>query len=231
MGLGRTRGRPGRHGCPRARHRAALPVVLDHGVAILVDGAASSVAGGVMYDASPDLSAGTEMRQIVRGDVHEGVSTRESVREPNARLHAEQTTARTDALLRARPTTSPPLTPIAGWSLLGITTFVVISQPWFLAHSANGHDSALRDTGLVILIGLVWDQDRHRRRTPSHGRGTGDTGRPRTPTRWSGRSTRPNGPSHRGDDLWRDHNRPVSRRWRASDPRELQRREPGTTGP
>ncbi|MBA8803297.1 hypothetical protein FB382_001588 [Nocardioides ginsengisegetis] len=125
------------------------------GAALLVLGAASSVAGGIMYDASPELSAGTEMRQIVRGDVHEAVSTRESVREPNARLHAAQTTARTDALLRARPTTSRPLAPIAGWSLLGITTFVVVSQPWFLAHSANGHDSALRDTGLVILSGLA----------------------------------------------------------------------------
>lgn len=125
------------------------------GAALLAIGAAGSVAGGVMYDASPQVSARRELRQVARGDVHEGVSSRELVREPQARLDAEQTTARTDAILRARPATSPPLAPIAGWTLLGITALVVISQPWFLAPTATGRDSAFRDTGLVVLIGLA----------------------------------------------------------------------------
>lgn len=125
------------------------------GAALLVLGAASSVAGGIMYDASPELSAGTEMRQIVRGDVHEAVSTRESVREPKRTAprgtdHRQNRRPPQSATNHLSPTrTDRGLVPARDHYLRS-------RQPTLVpAHSANGHDSALRDTGLVILSGLA----------------------------------------------------------------------------
>ncbi len=125
------------------------------GSVLLVAGTASSLLGGVLYDAVPHLSARRQLKQVRRGEPHEGVSPHDMVREPVARLEARQTTERTQDILSARPGPPAPLAPIAGWALLGVTALVVVSQPWFVAHSTTGRDSAFRDMGLVIIIGLA----------------------------------------------------------------------------
>ena len=125
------------------------------GSVVLVLGVLLGVAGGLMYDARTQATAGTEVEQVVHGDVHQGIAPGDMVPGERARIDAAETTALTrDNLRRSRQRGRVPLAPLAGWIMLGIAVFIPMSQPWFIGHTATGGDSAARDAGAAILLGL-----------------------------------------------------------------------------
>ena len=129
-------------------------VVSAVGAVVLLAGGAASTYGGVMDDAGPHVTPQEELEQVEHGVVHEGVAPGDTLDDRRARQDARQTTARTDTTL-ARPRTLPAFAPVAGWTMLGIAAFIVLSQPWLLARTATGQDSAFRDGGLAIVLGLA----------------------------------------------------------------------------
>lgn len=124
------------------------------GSAVLIAGMVSSVAGGIFYDSASSLSARRELRQVADRDVHPGAPAADVVNDPAARRGAAQANVRSRA---ARSKSAPPgtsLAPPAGWLLVGMALFVMISQPWFIAYADGGRGSAQVVIGLVIVIGL-----------------------------------------------------------------------------
>jgi hypothetical protein len=125
------------------------------GAVVAVAGAAASVRGGVVYDARSGAGPAQEAEEVEQGDVHQGVDPDATVQDRGVRRDAVETTARTDAVLSARPTAEPALAPGAGWFLLGVAVVIVLTQPWLVGHTAVGRSSALRDGGLAIVVGLA----------------------------------------------------------------------------
>lgn len=125
------------------------------GAAVLLLGGAASAVGGVMYDAGSGADPGKELEQVREGDAHEGTYPGEMIGDQRARRDAAETSRQVRARVDARPTARAPLAPGAGWAMLGMAGFVVLSQPWFVDNTAVGRDTALRDTGLAVLLGLT----------------------------------------------------------------------------
>lgn len=125
------------------------------GSGLLAVGVVCSVAGGVMYDAVPHFDAGRELDQVLHGTVHEGVYPGATTHESRPHRSVSQPARNEDPALDVASGAPPPVAPVAGWILLGVAAFLVISQPWFIGHSATGRQSAFRDAGLAIVVGLA----------------------------------------------------------------------------
>lgn len=132
----------------------SLPLSIA-GAALLAGGGLASLRGGIMNDAGSGADPADELEQVREGDVHEGTYPGETVEDESARRNAGETARAVRARLEAGPRVQAPIAPVAGWLLLGLSAFVVISQPWFIDNSAVGRDAALRDGGLAIVVGLV----------------------------------------------------------------------------
>ncbi len=132
----------------------SLPVSIA-GAVLLLTGAICSAVGGVMYDAVAHLAAGRELDQVAHGGVHEGVAPGEMTHEPRAHTDASRASTSAEVAPMARPSTPDRRPTIAGLILLGVAVFLVLSQPWFIAHSATGRASAFRDVGLAVIVGLA----------------------------------------------------------------------------
>lgn len=125
------------------------------GAAILIVGALIALAGGIMNDARNGLAAQEEMRQVVHGDVHEGVSAGDMIGDSVAHEDAARTADQTRMVLRhANAKVQVPLAPLAGWLMFALAWIVALSQPWLIGHTATGGTTAARDAGLAILVGL-----------------------------------------------------------------------------
>ncbi|MFD1949023.1 hypothetical protein [Nocardioides aestuarii] len=125
------------------------------GAVVLVGGGVASLLGGIMYDAGSGADPADEVEQVRENDVHEGTYPGETIDDEAARRDAAETAHATRARLEAGPVTRPAVGPAAGWILFGLAAFVVLSQPWFIDNSAVGRDTALRDGGFAVVVGLV----------------------------------------------------------------------------
>ena len=125
------------------------------GAAVLCGGALMAITGGVMNDSHSQLTAQEEARQVAEGDVHEGVPPGEMLHGQVINRDAARSSARTRSVIRRANTRVPvPWAPLSGWLLFALAWFVALSQPWFIGHTATGGDTAARDGGLAIIVGL-----------------------------------------------------------------------------
>ncbi len=125
------------------------------GAAILFAGASMTVAGGMMNDARSGLAVRDEVRQVAEGDVHAGVAPGDMIEGSRAKADAARTSAQSRRTLQRANTRAPaPLAPLAGWLLVALAGVVVLSQPWFIEHTATGRNTAVRDALLAILVAL-----------------------------------------------------------------------------
>ena len=125
------------------------------GAGLLLLGAAASLRGGVLYDAVPTLAVRRELRQVLEGDVHQGIAPGETVPAPAARRDAIATNRSTRAVQdSAKHPNDVHWAPVAGWVLLLITIVLTVSQWELVAPSATGRENSLRDTALAIALGL-----------------------------------------------------------------------------
>lgn len=126
------------------------------GAATLVVGAAASVRGGVLSDATSAPSPGTALDEVATKTEHRGVTPGAMVQSPAARQRAAWATRTTQRLEAERhATATPPLAMAAGWMLLVATTVLIASQWELVAHDPTGRSNSYRDTGLAILIGVA----------------------------------------------------------------------------
>lgn len=125
------------------------------GIAGLVAGAGVSLAGGALYDAVPALAPARELRAVRTGDVHEGVAPGAMASHPLARDEAAEVsqTARELHAATRRPV-GVRWAPVAGWMLVLIASILLVSQWELVAPTTTGRSNSLRDTGLLVALGL-----------------------------------------------------------------------------
>jgi hypothetical protein len=124
------------------------------GAGLLLLGAAASLRGGVLHDAVPNLAVRRELRQVLEGDVHQGIVPGETVPAPATRRDAIATNRSTRAVQdSAKHPNDVHWAPVAGWVLL-LTTVLTVSQWELVAPTATGRDNSFRDTALSIALGL-----------------------------------------------------------------------------
>jgi hypothetical protein len=125
------------------------------GTALLILGASGSLHGGVLYDAVPAFALRKELQQVHEGQIHKGVVPGASASTSRARdqaLYASQTLR--GFQFAAHRCEGVRWAPVAGWTLLVITSTFLMVQWEMVAPTTTGRSNSFRDTGLIILLGL-----------------------------------------------------------------------------
>ena len=125
------------------------------GCVLLVAGCVGAVAGGVLYDAVPELEAGTEMHQIAAGDVHPGVAPGDQADNEQARRNAAIVTRTTERILQPAPHGPRELAPVAGGLLMLTAAALVILQGALATQTVTGHTLGVRDDCLAVVLGVA----------------------------------------------------------------------------
>lgn len=125
------------------------------GCVLLVAGCLAAVAGGVLYDAVPELEAGTEMHQVAAGQVHPGVAPGDQADDEQARRNAAIVTRTTERILEPVDHGPRELAPVAGGLLMLTAAALVILQGALATQTVTGHTLGVRDDCLAVLIGAA----------------------------------------------------------------------------
>ncbi len=131
------------------------PVALV-GVAVLAGGGVLAVLSGGLYDVAGAGRVGTEARDVLEGNSHQGAAPGDQVRSPAARDRSRDLDERREAIVRQRARTPrPALAPLAAVVLLVVALCLLVSQGAFFPATAVGSANAERAVGGAIVSAAV----------------------------------------------------------------------------
>ncbi len=113
--------------------------------------------GGIVYDTRGQEPPHHEVREVIEGGEHEGVSPAARAVGPDAEQKARSLTEREhEYLTRSAATAAPSLRPLAAFTLLLAGAWLLVGQ-WVLAYpfTVVGQNSTLRDVGFSVLVVLA----------------------------------------------------------------------------
>ncbi len=123
---------------------------------LIVVGLLVAWRGGLLFDTRGQEPPHHEVREVVEGGTHEGVSPASEVVGPRAEAKAATVTERTEALL-ARSTAAPrrSLRTLGAFGLVALGLWLLLDN-WLLDYpfTVVGQDSALRDVGFAVVLAL-----------------------------------------------------------------------------
>jgi hypothetical protein len=110
--------------------------------------------GGILYETRGQQPPRDEVRELLDGGEHRGVSSSARVVGGGAQADATQTAERTQRTL-AHTAARPPMRRLAAGTLLGVGAWLLLGQ-WVLGYpmSVAGQDNALRDVGFAVVLVL-----------------------------------------------------------------------------
>ena len=124
------------------------------GLAVLVAGATVATRAGGRYDVHSGSPA-AEARQVLEGDVHQGVAPGDQVTNSSARRTARELTARTRRLHEERRRTPrPPLAPIGAALVLAVAVFLLVAQ-WEIYPLGRTSQNNARRALLIAVIATL----------------------------------------------------------------------------
>lgn len=141
---------------------AGVALVSDTRWLVWVGAAATGVGlvvawrGGVMYDTRGQEPPHHEVRELMKGGNHLGVSPASRVvGDEVERRAAASTERRREVLARSEATPRPPLRPLAAYGLLAVGGWLFLAHR-FLGYpfTIAGQDSALREVGFAVVVAL-----------------------------------------------------------------------------
>lgn len=126
------------------------------GVVVTVAGAAAAVRGGLVHDARASFAPERELSDAVRGRQHRVPDTHDRLEDGDARRRAGATGERvreltaSDHLVRRAS-----LAPVGAVLMLVVCLWLLVAQGAFIPVSTTGHNTALRDLGIAVVVALA----------------------------------------------------------------------------
>lgn len=125
------------------------------GVVLLLAGGVLGAAGGGLYDVRSG-SVSTELEDVRRGEVHEGVAPGEMVEDPQAQQKSHDLDRQREELIRrTHEAPRPPLAPMGAAVALLVAVFLLVAQWELYPIGKLPQTNANWSLGFAVLAGLA----------------------------------------------------------------------------